>query len=116
MKNLQPQVDEKGRVKGAETLVRWIRPDGSVVPPGKFLSVLERSELIATMDLHIWELAVKQLAKWRNTEFHDLYLSVKHRSQGFLLRGRAGSAQRAVRQVRRQPRTTSARDPAASAC
>jgi len=30
---LQPQVDAKGRIVGAEALVRWPQADGSFIPP-----------------------------------------------------------------------------------
>ncbi len=73
---LQPQVDALGRIHGAEALVRWIQEDGSVVLPGHFLPVLERSELISHLDTRIWEQAVQQLAAWKHTPLEALHLSV----------------------------------------
>jgi sensor c-di-GMP phosphodiesterase-like protein len=43
----QPVVDiTTGRLRGAEVLIRWRKPDGSLVLPGVFLPLLESSGLI----------------------------------------------------------------------
>ena len=73
---LQPQVDRNGKIGGAECLVRWILPDGNVLPPAEFIEILEQSSLIGSLDEYVWELAVKQLSEWKNTPYKDLYLSV----------------------------------------
>ena len=61
---------------GGEALARWIKSDGSVISPAKFIPVLEESGLIAEMDLAIWEQAVKRIKLWENTEFENLYISI----------------------------------------
>lgn len=73
---LQPQVRLDGTVVGGEALVRWVRPNGEVVPPGEFLGVLHQSDLLANLDVYVWELAVKQLARWRGTALEPVYISV----------------------------------------
>ncbi len=73
---IQPQVNEKGKVLGGEALARWIKSDGTVISPAKFIPVLEESGLIAEMDLAIWEQAVKRIKLWENTEFENLYISI----------------------------------------
>jgi len=43
----QPILDiSNGRLEGAEVLIRWRRPDGSIVPPAQFIPLLESSGLI----------------------------------------------------------------------
>jgi len=43
----QPTVDmQNGRVRGAEVLARWRKPDGSLVPPANFIPLAEQSGLI----------------------------------------------------------------------
>ena len=43
----QPVVDiTNGRLRGAEVLIRWRKPDGSLVLPGTFIPLLESSNLI----------------------------------------------------------------------
>ncbi len=73
---IQPQVDEEGRVAGGEALARWIKPDGTIVPPIKFIPVLEKAGLISRLDRHVWELAAKQLAAWKDTDLGHLHISV----------------------------------------
>ncbi|MEI8082205.1 MAG: GGDEF domain-containing phosphodiesterase, partial [Actinomycetes bacterium] len=56
----QPIVDLTSRaVIGYEALMRWVRPDGTVVEPDDFLPIAERTQLIADLDL---------VALWRSTE------------------------------------------------
>ena len=46
----QPVVDiRSGRLRGAEVLMRWRKPDGSVVPPVSFIPLAESSGLIVEM-------------------------------------------------------------------
>ena len=47
--HIQPQVDRDGRTVGGELLMRWPRPDGSMVPPGVFIPVAEESGLIVAL-------------------------------------------------------------------
>ena len=73
---LQPQVTKDGHVQGAEALVRWIRPNGEIVPPMEFIGILEDAGLIAKLDSYVWELAAALLARWKYTAMKDLYISV----------------------------------------
>ena len=60
---VQPQVHEKtGKVIGGEALVRWIR-DGQLIPPGKFIPVLEKTGYVYTVDARVWE----SVAKWQRS-------------------------------------------------
>ena len=60
---LQPKVDIKtNRVVSAEALVRWIR-DGEVVPPYKFVGLMETSGHIFTLDRYVWE----AVCKWQRS-------------------------------------------------
>jgi sensor c-di-GMP phosphodiesterase-like protein len=46
----QPVVDiQTGRLLGAEVLVRWRRPDGTMVEPGAFIPLMETSGLIVDL-------------------------------------------------------------------
>ena len=73
---LQPQVNPQEEIEGAECLVRWILPNGEMIPPFRFIGILEQSNLIATLDQYVWELAAKQLAAWKGTKYENLYLSI----------------------------------------
>lgn len=53
---LQPQYDHgTGEPTGAEALVRWLRPDGSVTPPDVFISTFEKNGFIYELDKYMWE-------------------------------------------------------------
>lgn len=80
---LQPQVDQNGEIAGAECLVRWLLPNGTMVPPFEFIGILEQSDLIATLDRYVWELAAKQLSLWKETEYKEMYLSINVSPQDF---------------------------------
>ncbi|MCL1823208.1 MAG: GGDEF domain-containing phosphodiesterase [Oscillospiraceae bacterium] len=52
----QPKISLKGEyIVGAEALVRWLKPDGTIVPPGMFLPYLERSSFIKEVDFYVYD-------------------------------------------------------------
>lgn len=60
----QPQYDTiKGQMKSAEALVRWIKPDGTVISPFFFIPVAEESDIIMEIDWYVTELVCKTLVK-----------------------------------------------------
>ncbi len=73
---LQPQITVDGKVPGAEALVRWIHPKKGMLMPGEFIEVFERNGMIVKLDQYIWELACKQLKKWKDEGHEDKYISV----------------------------------------
>ena len=80
---LQPQVGKDGRAFGAEALVRWQRPDGSIMMPGDFIETLENAGLIHKLDMYMWEHAVRQLSIWKGTANGHLALSVNMSAKDF---------------------------------
>ena len=80
---LQPLVGEDGNVIGAEALARWHKPDGRIIMPGDFIETLEQAGLIHKLDRYIWELAVRQLSAWRNTDKSHLTISVNMSAKDF---------------------------------
>lgn len=80
---LQPLVGEDGKVFGAEALVRWHKPDGTITGPGDFIETLEKAGIIHELDLYIWEEAVKLLSRWKRTEKRDLTISVNMSAKDF---------------------------------
>ncbi len=64
-------------VKGGEVLIRWYnKKENELIPPGKFLGVLEKSGLIVDVDRYMWETTCKILGRWNNEGHDDMYLSV----------------------------------------
>lgn len=59
---MQPKVNiqKDNCLSGAETLVRWLRPSGCLVPPDRFISLFEKSDRIVMLDRYMF----KQTCKW----------------------------------------------------
>ncbi|MBN8945056.1 MAG: EAL domain-containing protein [Rhizobiales bacterium] len=58
----QPILDiDTGRILGCEVLVRWRKPDGSIVPPGAFIDRAERSGFIFPLTLALMRHAAQEL-------------------------------------------------------
>ncbi|MGH2556606.1 MAG: putative bifunctional diguanylate cyclase/phosphodiesterase [Actinomycetota bacterium] len=67
-----------GTITGVEALIRWMRPDGSVVPPAEFIPVAEQTGLIASIDQWVMEEACRQLRAWEDqcSAFQSIHMSV----------------------------------------
>ena len=61
----QPKVDHiKGNILGAEALIRWKRPDGTMLSPGKFIPLFEKNGNITTLDEYVFRTVCAQQQKW----------------------------------------------------
>ena len=61
----QPMVElATGRVLGAEALIRWDHPEWGAVPPGKFIPVAERSDLIQQVLSFTLRTALNDAERW----------------------------------------------------
>ena len=65
----QPQVDRKGRLKGAEVLLRWQSPKRGLVMPGEFIAVAEESGLILPLGHWVLRQTCLTLARWKSDTF-----------------------------------------------
>ena len=62
----QPQIDMRsGEMVGVEALVRWPRPDGSMLSPAHFIPLAEESGLIVPLGYWVLEEAIRGTAKLR---------------------------------------------------
>ena len=81
---LQPQFTADGELVGTEALARWDKKhSGEILPPSRFIDILESTKRIHRLDQYIWEKAVKQLKAWENTKFKDLSISVNISPEDF---------------------------------
>jgi diguanylate cyclase (GGDEF)-like protein len=71
----QPQADlNSGEVIGVEALLRW-RHNAEVIPPLRFIHLLEKNREIVPVSQWIIREACRQLAAW-NLEGHDIEVSI----------------------------------------
>ncbi len=61
----QPQVDNEGRITGAEALIRWPHPQRGMVSPNLFIPVAEETGLILEIGSWVLRTAVQQIYEWR---------------------------------------------------
>jgi len=61
---MQPKVDlKKCVINGAEALIRWIKPDGTMIFPNDFVPVFEKNKTITLLDYFVYEEVCKYLAE-----------------------------------------------------
>jgi len=66
------------RLKGYETLVRWVLPDGSTVNPNKFIPIAEETGLIVQLGKWIINQACQQVGEWcaKNVQLDGISASI----------------------------------------
>ncbi|MFQ3789416.1 EAL domain-containing protein [Halomonas sp. A29] len=75
--HLQPQVDSRRHVIGAEALVRWQHPARGYISPGEFIPLAEESGLILPLGYWVLQEGCRLLGEWRQSpEFCELKLSL----------------------------------------
>lgn len=73
---LQFIVDNKTKkIVSAEALSRWDNPEKGIMAPGSYIGHMETSGLISEHDFYMFELACRQLEKWKGTEYDDISIS-----------------------------------------
>ena len=73
----QPQYNAvTNKIVSAEALVRWVKPDGSMVPPSEFIPVLEESGFVGDVDWYMAELACQTLGEQLGMGHHAPAIAV----------------------------------------
>lgn len=73
---LQPQIDNNGKLIGAEALARWIHKEDGFISPAQFIPHFEKNGRITELDTCIWHQACQKLSEWKEKGRDDLYISV----------------------------------------
>src|SRR5256885_745697 len=64
----QPKVSlQSGKLTGAEALIRWNDPQTGLVPPGRFIPILEETGLIFEVGRWALHKAIEDYLRWRAT-------------------------------------------------
>ncbi|MDO5477660.1 MAG: EAL domain-containing protein, partial [Clostridia bacterium] len=73
---LQFVVDSKTKkIVSAEALSRWDNPEKGLTGPGYYIGHMEKTGLISKHDFYMFELACRQLEKWKDTVYKDISIS-----------------------------------------
>lgn len=80
----QPKINlSNGSVIGVEALIRWKKPDGTIIPPGLFIPVAEKSFLITKISDFVLSEACRQNKEWQNEGLPPLTVSINLTSVDF---------------------------------
>lgn len=62
---IQPKVAlADGNIGGGEALVRWVKPDGTLIPPGRFIPLFERNGFVLDIDNRVYEILFEKMHEW----------------------------------------------------
>jgi EAL domain-containing protein (putative c-di-GMP-specific phosphodiesterase class I) len=60
----QPKVElDSEKIYGAEALVRWVKPNGEVIPPSLFVPIFEENEFIVEMDFYVYDVVLRDMRR-----------------------------------------------------
>lgn len=60
----QPKVDSKTQnIVGGEALIRWVKDDGTVIPPSDFIDMFEKCGHIVKLDYYVYEHVFKYISE-----------------------------------------------------
>ncbi len=80
----QPKIDlSTGNIMGVEALVRWIKPDGTIVKPAAFVPVAENSHLIGRISEFVLNEACRQNMLWQRMGYPSIVMSINFASSDF---------------------------------
>jgi EAL domain-containing protein (putative c-di-GMP-specific phosphodiesterase class I)/FixJ family two-component response regulator len=81
----QPKVElSTGQIAGAEALIRWQHPELGFLYPGRFISVIEESDLVIPMGEWVLRTACAQAKAWHDAGHASLTVSVNLSARQFL--------------------------------
>ena len=80
----QPKIDLKtGKIIGVEALIRWIKPDGTVIKPDAFVPIAESSHLIGKISEFVLKEGCRQNKLWQKMGFPNIVMSINFTSTDF---------------------------------
>lgn len=80
----QPKINlATGRIMGVEALVRWIKPDGTIVKPDAFVPIAESSHQIGRISEFVLNEACRQNMLWQRMGYPSIIMSINFASSDF---------------------------------
>ena len=80
----QPKIDIKtGRIIGVEALIRWIKPDGTIIKPDSFVPIAESSHLIGKISEFVLNEGCRQNKLWQKMGYPNIVMSINFTSTDF---------------------------------
>jgi len=100
----QPQIDiKKGKISGAEALIRWNHPTRGLLTPFYFISYAEKSNLITQIDRYVLKKAFETLKKWQEGKFKEYVLSINISPNEFKQRDFISNLERLLKEYKIDP-------------
>ena len=95
----QPKMEiDTGKWSGAEALLRWQRPGHGLMPPGRFIAVLEDTGLIVPVGAWVIQAVCRQIAEWARSDMGWIRVAVNVSCKQFLHDGFLPDVARALRE------------------
>lgn len=80
----QPKFDLiTNKIMGVEALIRWIKPDGTVITPDAFIPIAERSRLISRISEFVLNEGCRQNILWQKMGYPNIVMSINFTSTDF---------------------------------
>lgn len=100
----QAQTDARGRIFGAEALIRWQHPEKGLISPAAFIPLAESSGLILPIGQWVIASACRQLKVWeRDARTRHLVLSVNVSARQFQQPGFVQEVEQALQETGADP-------------
>ena len=74
---LQPEIEvSSGKIVAAEALARWIRPDGTMIPPVQFIGVAEQVNLISGIGRIVFDKVCAEITRWKQQGINNITVAI----------------------------------------
>lgn len=81
---LQPEIlVSSGKIVAAEALARWIRPDGTMIPPAQFIPVAEQVNLIGDIGRIVFDKVCAEIARWKQHGIDKITVAINLSAREF---------------------------------
>lgn len=80
----QPEINVNlSKVVSAEALVRWIKPDGTMILPIQFISIAEQANLIGEIGRIVFDKVCQELARWKRMGIDSITVAINLSAREF---------------------------------